>query len=258
MDQEQPVTAETLPESPSASSLLSRATDVFAAPGDLYAEVADVPVQKSSWLVPYVLSIILAIVITFSFYNNASLRQQIFDMQEQAMKKGVAEGKMTQEQYDQMSERMESTGPVMFTVIGGGTAVVFVTAIFFGATLVIWLVARFWLKFTGAYAKMLEVYGLASIIGLLGSLASVLLMNVFDSMHATPGGGLLLMSSFDQTNISHRFLASINIFTLWQVGVLGIGVAKVSRAAAGKGLGMLFSLWLVWTILSSLMGWGVR
>src|SRR5207247_596596 len=171
MDQEQPVNAESLPNSPSVSSLLSRATDVFAAPGDLYSEVADAPVQRSSWLVPYALSMILAILITFSFYNNASLRQQIFDMQEQGMKKAVAEGKMTQEQYDTMSERMESSGPVMFMLIGGGSAVVIFTVVFFGATLIVWLVARFALKFTGSYGKMLEVYGLATIIGLLGAIA---------------------------------------------------------------------------------------
>jgi hypothetical protein len=258
MDQEQPVNAESLPDSTSPSSLLSRVTDVFAAPGDLFAEVAVAPVQKSSWIVPYVLSLILAVVVTFSIYNNASLRQQIFDMQEQGMKKAVAEGKMTQEQYDQVSERMESSGPVMFMTIGAGSAVVLLTVVFFGATLIVWLTAKFAMAFTGSYGKMLEVYGLATIIGILGAIAAVLLMNVFDSMHAQPGAGLLLMNSFDATNVSHRFLASINVFTLWQVGVLGIGVAKVSRSPVGKGVGIIFTLWLVWAIVSSLMGWGVK
>jgi len=164
MDQEQPVNAESRPESTDASSLLSRATDVFAAPGDLFEEVAVAPVQQSSWIVPYVLSLVMAIVITFSIYNNASLRQQAYDRQEQAMKQAVAQGKMTQEQYDQMTERMESTGPVMFMVFGGGVVIVIITCVFFGATLIVWLVSKFALKFTGSYGKMLEVFGLASII----------------------------------------------------------------------------------------------
>ena len=174
------------------------------------------------------------------------------------MKKAVAEGKMTQEQFDQVSERIESTGPVMFMLIGSGFAIVSLTAMFFCGTLVVWLAAKFGMKFTGTYGKMLEVYGLASLIGLLGSIVALLLMNVFDSMHATPGCGMLLMNSFDPTSTIHRLLASINVFTMWQVAVLGVGVAKVSRSTIGKGVGIVFGLWTLWVILSSVMGWGLR
>lgn len=255
MEQEQPVSSNA---TPTVSSFVSRVTDVFTAPGDVYAEVAEAPVQTSSWVLPWVISLLLAIGFTYALYNNATLRQQIFEMQERGMKEKVAEGKMTQDQYDRFSEGMESSGPVMFMLFGAGSQIIFISVVVFGVTLVFWIVAKFGLKFTGSYTKMLEVYGLASVIGILGSIITLLMMNLFDSFYAGPSASMAMLGSFDATNKVHRLLASLNVFTLWQVAVLGIGTAKVSRKSVGAGMGIAFGLWAAWAILSSLMGWGMR
>ena len=250
MDQQQPMA-----ESPSVSSFLTRATNVFTSPTELYGEVASAPPQTSSWLLPYLASMLLAVVFTFSLYNNATLRQQIYDMQTQGMQKAVEQGKMSQERFDQMKEGMESSGPMMFMLIGGGGAVIALTCYFFGITLLLWLIMKFGLKFAGTYGKMLEVYGLASVIGLLGAIVTLLMMNFLNSMHATPSGSLLIMNSYDRNNFVHNLLASLNVFTLWQAAVAGIGVAKVSNKSNGTGMGIVFGLWLVWVIVSSALGW---
>ncbi|MBI1807093.1 MAG: YIP1 family protein [Ignavibacteria bacterium] len=255
MEQEQSVASNT---APAVSSFMTRVTDVFTAPSDVYTEVAEVPVQTSSWMLPWVISLLLAIGFTYALYNNTTLRQQIFEMQEQGWKKAVAEGKMTQEQYDQFSERMESSGPVMFMLFGAGSQIVGLSVIFFGAGLVFWLVLKFGLKFSGSYTKMLEVLGLASVIGILGSIITLLMMNLFDSFYAGPSASLAVLGSFDPTNKVHRLLASLNVFTLWEVAVLGIGMANISRKSVNTGLGVAFGLWAVWAIVSSLLGWGMR
>jgi hypothetical protein len=242
-------------EPPSVTSFLTRVTNVFSSPTELYGEVASVPPQTSSWLLPYLASLLLAVVFTFSLYNNAALRQQIYDMQLQGMQQSVDQGKMTQEQFDRMKDGMESSGPGMFMLIGGGGAVLAITLYFFGITLLLWLVAKFGLKFAGAYGKMLEVYGLASVIGFFGAIVTLLMMNFFNTMHATPSGSLLVMNSYDKSNFVHNLLASINIFTIWQAAVIGIGIAKVSNKSSGTGMGIVFGLWLVWVIVSSALGW---
>ena len=254
---EQDQTVSTNP-SPTVSPFMSRVTDIFTAPGDVYAEVAEAPVQTSSWVLPWIISLLLAIGFTCALYNNTTLRQQIYDMQERGMKKAVAEGKMTQERYDQISENMESSGPVMFMFIGAGSQIVIISVAVFGVTLVFWLVAKFGLKFSGSYAKMLEVYGLAMLIGILGAIITLLMMNLFDTFYAAPSASMAVLGSFDPTNKLHRLLASLNVFTLWQVAVLGIGTAKVTRKSIGTGMSIAFGLWAVWAILSSLLGWGMR
>src|ERR1041385_37183 len=233
MDQTQPVT-----ETPAVTSFMTRVTNVFSSPGELYTEVASAPSQTTSWLVPLLCSLILGIVFTFALYNNPVLRQQIYDVQEEGMRKAVAQGQMTQEQMDTASERMESSGPAMFMLIGGGSTVVILAISFFGASLVLWLSAKFILKFNGSYKKMLEVFGLAAMVGVLGSVITLLMMKMLNSMHATPGGALLIMDSFDRGNMGHKLLASVNIFTLWQTGIIGIGLSKLSGKSTGTTLGL--------------------
>lgn len=254
MEQQQ----ELAPTAPAVSSFMTRAANVFSAPGELYKEVADAPVQTSSWAVPYVVSLIIAVLVTFSLFYNNTLRQQVYDMQQEGMKKAVAEGKMTQEQMDRAVQGMESSGPVLFMVIGGGLAIITLSIMFFGGALAVWLVAKFVMKFEGNYNKMMEVYGLATLVGILGAVIYILMINLFDTMHATPGLGLMIMNSFDPENVSHRLMAGINVFTLWQTAVLGIGLACVSRKTIGFGLGISFGLWVLWLIISAALNFGVR
>jgi hypothetical protein len=248
----------TTSEPATVSSFMTRATNVFMSPGELYTEVAQAPPQTTSWLLPFILSIVMALVITISLFNNPTLRQQIYDMQEKGMKKAVAEGKMTQEQADRASEAMESSGPVMFIAIGGTSAVFIVAAIYFGVALLLWLAGKFIMQMPGGYKKMLEVFGLASLVGVLGSIITLLLMNLMNSFYASPSAAVAVLDSFDVTNKSHRLLSSLNIFTLWETAIVGIGMSKVSNKSLGTGMGITFGLWAVWTVLSVLFGWGMR
>src|SRR6266478_1551762 len=113
------------------SSFVSRAAGVFASPGDLFKEVASAPVQTSSWMIPYIITLLVGVVFTYVLSNNPSLRQQILEPQQQKMQKQLDEGKLTQEQYDKGVAMMES--PTMFMAIGGGSAIVIVTVAIFGA-----------------------------------------------------------------------------------------------------------------------------
>src|SRR5437667_12710140 len=72
-----------------STSFLTRATNVFASPGELYGELGSNPPQTASWLIPFIFSLILALVFTFALYNNPSLRQEIYDMQSRGMQKAV-------------------------------------------------------------------------------------------------------------------------------------------------------------------------
>jgi hypothetical protein len=239
----------------STSSFLTRAANVFAAPGELYTEVAAAPVRTSSWLLPYVASILLGLVSVYAIYNNAALRQQVYDIQLQAMQKSVDQGKMTQDQLDKIKDGMESSGPAMFMLFGGLNIVVILSVLFFGVSLILWLIMKFALKAPGGYGKVLEMYGLAGLIGFFGGIVTLLLMNYFDSMHATPGAGLLILNSFDQTKFIHNVLGSLNVFSLWEYAVVGIGISKLSNKSAGVGMGIAFGLWAAGVVLFSALGW---
>jgi hypothetical protein len=244
------------PVTPTASSFMNRVTNVFTAPSELYGEVTLTQVQTTSWLIPFLFSLVLLIVATYTVYNNPALRQQIWDAQELAMKKQVEKGNMTQDQMEQRLSQMENSGPVMFMVFGAGFGSVGIAFVFFGSTLALWLIVKFGFKSAAAYSKILEIFGLASMIGFLGSIITLVTINVMNSLYATPGPALAIIDSFDPANTTHKLLAALNVFTLWQVAVLGIGIAKVSGKSTGTGIGVTFILWAVWTVGSTFLGFG--
>ncbi len=250
MEQQQPIAA----AQPNVSSFGTRMTNVFMSPSELYTEVASAPIQKSSWLIPYLVTLIFTVVSTLAVYNNPALRQQIFDMQEKAMQKMVTDGWMTQDQLDQQMDAMKNSGPVLFVVFGSGFQIITTSVIFFLGTLLLWLAAKVVMKFTGTFGKVLEVYGLALWISVLGTIVTIILMYLMNSMTATPGGGLLLGESFDPTNTGHKLLAGLNIFMLWEVAIIGLGLAKVSGKSAGLGMAISFALWAVFIVGFSMIG----
>ena len=241
-------------EDTKVSSFVERAADIFSAPGKLYSEVAVSPVQSSSWVMPYILSMIVAVVFTIALFSNQSLRDQTMEPQRQQMQERVQKGEMTQEQADRAEEFIGSSS--MMLVTGAVGAIVVVTVSVFGIALILWLIVKFALKSTAGYKKMLEVYGLSSLIGILSAIVTLIMMHLFDSIRATPGASLLLMNSFDNHNFAHKVIASLNVLTIWQTAVVGIGMAKVSNKSVGTGIGFAFGLWLVYVLLASAIGWG--
>ena len=61
-----------LPESstPATTSLVSRLTNVFAAPGEVFDEVKAAEPSVANWMVPVVLMLVLAVAATFLIYSS--------------------------------------------------------------------------------------------------------------------------------------------------------------------------------------------
>jgi hypothetical protein len=245
-------------DQPQVSSFFTRLTNVFASPGELYSEVALAPVQTTSWLLPYLFSVVLTVFSVIVVTNNPALKQEIIEQQQQEMQVNVEKGRMTQEQAEQYMEGMESAGPAIFIVFGSIFGIVTLTATFYGVSAVLWLAAKSIFKTTVGYKKLLEVYGLSALIGILGSIITILMMIINDTMKTGLGGILVVGTEFDRHNFIHNLLASLNLPTIWQVAVLGIGLSKVSNKPTSTGMGVMFGLWGIWTLISSAMGWGFR
>jgi hypothetical protein len=238
------------------SSFMERAVDIFAAPSKVFEEVAKAPVQSSSWLLPYLLMLVLALLTTFSILSDQTLKDQALEPQRQAMQQRVDKGEMTQAQMDQATESMESSTMVM--IFGSVMSVIYVTISVFGAPLFFWLAIKMFFKSNASYKKLLEVYGLSTIIGLLNVIVTLLMIQIFASILATPGASLFIMGNFDRNNIAHAIIASLNFISIWQMIVLGIGLSRLSNKSTGAGIGISLGLWLLWIIIVSVVGWAMR
>jgi hypothetical protein len=238
---------------PSAPSLANSISDVFAAPSEVFQNLKNTAPSPKLWVAPFIATLLIVIVSVIMIFTNQTLKSEMKETQSKAIQKMVDEKKLTQEDADKIETRSESMGGMMiaFAIIGG---IVFMAAFYFGGALFLWIADKTILKSAFGYGKHLEMYGIASWIGVLGGIITVLMMVGLGSMAATPSGALALLGSFDPTNKMHMLLASLNIFSIWQTAVIGIGLSKFSDKQTSAGLGVAFALWIVWIILSILLG----
>jgi len=239
-----------------ASSLAGRLLNVFAAPGDVFDEIKTSTPSTANWLVALLLTCLVGIGYVFAVFSQESILQSMRETQENAMQKQVDAGKLTQQQADQRLELAQQfAGPTMIKVFGSvGVVVVNLVMLFFVA-LVVWLVGK--LVFNGgfSYLKAMEVAGLAGTINILGGIVAMLLAVVMGNMAMTPGP-VLLVHEFDPANKLHVFLGQLNVFMLWYIALLSLGLAKLGRVAYGRAAFWLFGVWAVLVAAMVLPGWG--
>jgi len=242
---------------PSAPSLGTTFMGVFTSPSEVFQSLKGTASAPLLWVIPLIVTIVLGIAITVTMFTNETLHSQIIDTQRQAMEKRVDEGKMSRETADQAINRMESGGSGLFIAIGSVSVVVMICLFFFLGALFLWLANKTLFKSTAGYGKYLELYGIASWIGALGAIISLLMMVGLGSLYAHPSGALLVMSNYDTANHLHKLLNALNIFSIWQTAVVGIGLAKFSEKSIGTGIGVAFVLWAVWVAIQVFLGFGM-
>jgi hypothetical protein len=238
---------------PSAPSLGNTISDVFVSPSEVFQNLKNTAPSPILWVAPLIATLLIVVVSVIMIFTNVTLKSEMKETQSKAIQKMVDEGKLTQEQAEKAEAQAESMGAMMI-VIGIVGGVIFMAAFYFGGALFLWLANKIVLKSAVGYEKHLELYGIASWIGVLGGIVTVLMMVGLGTMAATPSGALALIGSFDPTNKLHMLLASLNIFSIWQTAVIGIGLSKFSDKQLSAGMGVAFALWIVWIALSILLG----
>jgi hypothetical protein len=256
----EPVTS--IPEPPSAgtpaptTSLAGRLLNIFAAPGDVFAELKTAPPSVANWLVPVLIYVVVGAICVCIMFAQPAIQQTVRDQQVKALDKQVQQGKMTQAQEDQVLQMMEKfMGPRMLAVFGSVGMVIYGFVSLFGWAFVLWLAGRWFLKTRFDYMKMLEVAGLSSIILALGLVVGTLLAVILGRLYATPSLALLV-SNFDPKNRVHLLLGVVNVIYLWHAGVLAIGLAKLSGGSMTRAFAVVYGFWVLIELLLVAVGLG--
>ena len=170
---------------PAAPSLGTTFTDVFTSPSEVFQNLKGTASSPRLWIAPLIATLLIVVVSVVMLFTNETLKAEMKDIQSKTIQKMVDEGKLTQEQADKAETRTESMGGMMivFGIIGGA---IFIVAFYFGGALFLWLANKTILKSVVGYGKHLEVYGIASWIGVLGGIITVLMMVGLGSIAATP------------------------------------------------------------------------
>lgn len=237
------------PSQTTEMSLFSKLANMFAAPGEVFGEIKSSPPNTAHWLVPTLLLLLMGSVFTVAMFSNANVRSQLEVQAEERVDKMVEKGTIPAEArervLDQQTSMLGSPLAIVFGIVGV-SVVTFATL--FGLTLVWWLSGKWLFKAPVKYGKILEVVGLSSAISVLGMVVTLLLLLSFESIYATPSLALAVLENFDPENIVHSLFASVNVFTLWYLGVTAVGLGKVCDVAIGKASVPVFTLWAIFSV----------
>jgi hypothetical protein len=239
-----------IPEPSTEMSISDKFVGILSSPGEIYQYVAKTEKKNSNWSIPSIIALVGMLIFTFVVFRQPAIQSQMDDNQMKAMQKQVTEGKMTQEQLDKAVEFMPKTGSTFWLLGGAVFVVVAVYGSLFGFSFAFWLIGKTVFKSQIPYLKICEVYGLAMFVTVVSTLISMVFVISIGSIYAGANLGMLI-GEIDPLNKTHIFLTSINLLTIWEYSVIGIGLSKIWSISTMKGLAVSLGTWLVWTVVIS-------
>lgn len=225
---------------------------IFTEPGETYETIANTP-KKNYWIFPVLISVVIGLISTFLFMQDAELVSKTMEKQKEKMREkfqeSVKQGKMTQEDSEKAMESMNPKG-MMFKVFGFGGAIIgpFVILLLLS---VFYLIALKIMKAQFDFMNILNVVGLAMLISGIGSIIAVVI-SILKGNLTSVGPGLLFSEESAGQKV-YAMLTKIDLFSIWFYAVIAIGLSKIARVSIAKTASVVFGLWIVYILVSSFL-----
>lgn len=224
-------------------SLTDRLTGVFVSPGEVFESLKTAPRAPVNWLLPAVLFLIVSWVGAAIVFSNSAIQQQIREIQEQAIQKQVASGKITQQQADQI-QQMTGKYADIGAKIGAFGAPIFVAFLspFFSGFLM-WLAGLLFKRPFG-YMQGVEAVGLSNLLSVLEAIVHWLLVAAMGTMF-TSFSPVLVLGKLDPTGAAFGFLSALGFIGLWCLAVRAIALSRLSGISLVKSAVWIFGLYFL-------------
>jgi hypothetical protein len=235
-----------LPEDQAGQSFVSRFIGVFLSPGETFEDI----VRKPDFLVPLILSIVIAVSATELFLAKIDMVAVI----RWAFEHSSRAANLPPDQMEQMIDRTAKFQGIAIHVAGLVWPPI--------AALVTGLIGMTGLSTVfGAKVSFKTAFSVASyayLVVIPESLIGIIMVLFGDPQHiiSNPQNPAPVTLGFflDPATTSKPLMSlasSVDIFTFWLMALLGIGFAAASarRAKASSMFSVFFGLWVVWTLI---------
>ena len=239
----------TPPEEPTSPpmSFPARLLGVFISPGETFADIARAP----NFLAPLILTIVSAVAVTETMIAKIGMAQIV----RKSIEESGRAGSMNPDQMNQAVQQGAAIagiiahiagllGPPIFLLIIAGLGLLVLNAIL------------------GAEAKFKTVFSVAcyaNLPGLIGAVMAIALILFGDPEHFNPQNfipsNLGFFLSPDTPKALLVVASSLDIFTIWFLILLGLGLseASVRKVKPLTVTVLFFGLWIVWVL--GKVGW---
>lgn len=222
-----------------SSSAISRIVQVFASPEEAATGIQ----HKPTWLVPFLIVTVIALLLSF-------LAMDIRQHDTIAMFEA-------QDKPPEMIEKVEQqmAGPAKYIQLVAVPV----------ATLAIWAVLSGIILFAGStilggeskYKKVFSMVAWSGLISILGGAVQTLLILLKGTAHGVTTSLAVALPTpvLGQTpSLLYRILTQFDVFALWQMWFWVVGVSVLFRFTKQKSATMVFSIWVLWVIVSVVLG----
>jgi hypothetical protein len=225
----------TVPQEEKTMGGASKVLSIFFEPRKVFESLK----IKPTWLVPFIIVILLGMVYYYYAYP-IIMSEQVAKIQ--------ANEKIPEEQKQAIIERMGGGEhpPVWqlgITPIGGLIYLVIASAVLF-------LVFNVLLGGDSTFRKVFSVYCYSALVGIPATIVKLPLTLVKKSTDVQTSLAILL-SPDAKGSFLYNILSSFDIFVIWQVILISIGLAVVYKFTPKKSYTTVFVLWIVYVFLKS-------
>ena len=193
------------------------------------------------WFVPVLLLVVVAIgtnYLTLSVVTNPELpvfQEMMKDLSDE-QRQQAEEGLRRWGSYGWLTTPLVSS---FFTLVAVALALMALARLIFRAE-------------EATLRQMMAVKGYASVIAMLELIVRTPLVIKYQTPEVSLGIGALLSSEMASTALG-RILAGANVFDLWQVCILGVGLAAMTRVPLTRCVAGVFVLWGLWVTSGALL-----
>ena len=234
-------------------------TGIFTEPGETFASVKKT--KKNFWLIPILIFIVLSIVSRYLVMNDEELYSEVKSKQIESVKKRldeqVKEGKISQEQANerigQMEKGFNKSSPIYILSMTLGPIIITFLVLFLKGVILLGAIKI--LKGFILYMQIIAILGLASIIDSVQIVVDSVLAIITGRLFANIGP-ILIFPKDSLSNNLNTFIAHFDLFNIWYLSLIGIGLAVFSGLKSKQTIPAVFILWLVWVCLTSFLNIG--
>jgi len=242
---------------PPLFTVWARMVNVFGVPGQVFDDLLRSRPHPAHWWLPAALGFWIGVVATWWAWEGPALRQ-LWLMRHRAIwearvEAGLLDRASAEERLARAERTLESPWFRSSVVLEGGLQSGLRFLVWAGVG---WALARWAWRRKVPWSRCCEVSGLASLIGLLGDVVSLLLL--------VPGGDFPAAASSEGEALSpviERWLWMVgfvqSLLAFWHMAVLGLGMSKLTGLDWVRVLWWLVGLRLIWMVVAGLVGLGL-
>ncbi len=212
--------------------------EIYSAPTKAFTKLA----EKPKWLIPLIIVVIVSLLLTLLAVSKVNWEEQRTRITEMMQSRNVP-----QERIDQQLRRMTPTTGL----IQGLIAVLIITPLGILIFTLLLNVLIPLLGSPGSFKKTFSVTANSAMVRIPGAIVKAILIFIKGSPEVYTSL-VLLFPKMQHKGFLFNILARIDFFTIWELILVGLGLKVLFNISGKKTYYIVFGLWLLYIILSSI------